>query len=609
MDGKIFSGWQESAKTTTYYYGSTFFLNEPNNVRLFPIYVDDSEDLVYYYPNGGLGGVQAVSDSSTWVDLSPTGTPVSNSQGTWISDTIIPCRLGYRFAGWKSNKTGDIKQPGDKVNTNNQGRSWSAVWEGVNGTCSNTQSSYFQSVSNGEYDHYRHTFSIAPATYKRTCYIQYANYTGIFTWFDYALAIRVFDENGNTVPNSYCRWVQDDASEAPRTSNFTLLANRTYQIEFASETWKNEGSWDKNRKYEWTFYQTPVPITETISANGGSFKVGNNSYYSSDNVLITDLSPNTNWIGISSNTDSGLSVFNNITKKYPGLPDNHTGYWYSKKWIGTTEMIPNYLQTISSITAWATPLPQKDFSVSAVWNPNKFYIRYNGNGNDAGTVMANSSHDYNKQITLAQNCYTRSTKIIYKSRKGYYSNDSDWVENDTDYMDVIIGSGADNRAVKLNHTYLGWACNGTNLSDQQSIAFANWKTITGQSLETYGDQVEITARWQFNSVKLPEMYREGFKFLGWFTEAEGGTFKGNGGDSYTYDGKEITLYAHWEPIGLVQIYVDNEWKYAIPYVCRYNETTKKYEWKRSMSYTHNDTSWKQGTGSGQNMTDEQLENL
>jgi uncharacterized repeat protein (TIGR02543 family) len=99
------------------------------------------------------------------------------------------------------------------------------------------------------------------------------------------------------------------------------------------------------------------------------------------------------------------------------------------------------------------------------------------------------------------------------------------------------------------------------------------------------------------------MSREGFTFLGWYTAAEGGAHVGDGGDSYTYEGQNITLYAHWEPIGLVRIYTNNSWKYAIPYV--YDGTT----WKRSMAYTHNGTSWKQGAGSGQNITNQQLEDL
>jgi hypothetical protein len=73
--------------------------------------------------------------------------------------------------------------------------------------------------------------------------------------------------------------------------------------------------------------------------------------------------------------------------------------------------------------------------------------------------------------------------------------------------------------------------------------------------------------------------------MGWYTDPNEGDFIGLAGAKYSPE-DPITLYAHWEPIGLVWIYVDNEWKWAIPYV--YNGTS----WKRAMSYTHDGTTWK-----------------
>jgi hypothetical protein len=52
----------------------------------------------------------------------------------------------------------------------------------------------------------------------------------------------------------------------------------------------------------------------------------------------------------------------------------------------------------------------------------------------------------------------------------------------------------------------------------------------------------------------------------------------------------FTLYAVWEIEGNVRIYVDGEWKIAIPYI--YNGT----EWKQTVPYIYNGTEWKQCGG-------------
>lgn len=605
----IFSGWEEKDKNTTYYYGSTFFLDQPNDVKLFPVYTTaGSDDLVYYYPNGGLGGVQSYTQSGTRINLKPDGKPETNQYGDWVAQSL-PYRMGYRFTGWKSKKTGDVKQPGELINTNNQGRIWIAQWDTNLADTYSTQTTgpETETIINRNYHQYTENFLIEPSSVDRTITLSPIQYTGVYYKYAFAVCWRIFNQKGETVPGSYCRWIHKK-NESVSNTVVSLPADQTYQIQVASEYIGNEFSemWE-DREYQWTFSQTLSSITATISPNGGSFKVGTNTSYSNNDISLSNFPPNKNWIGISSNTSSGLSTFNGIANQYPGLPDQHTGYWYSKKWIGTTEMVPNYLQTISSITAWATPLPQKSFSVSAVWNPNKFYIQYHGNGNDSNTAMANSSHDYKGTVSLSQNLYTRSTKINLDSRYGNYNNFTTWWNSLSDQVTVSAGSNNNVQVCSVKHTHNGWSASDKTLSASYSKSYDSFKDDLGISepspLSNYGTTVVLTAIWNFNGITLPVMEREGFKFLGWYTAPEGGTFKGMGGASYVCEDKEVTLYAHWEPIGLVQIYVDNKWKYAIPYV--YDGTS----WKRAMQYTYNGTTWKQGAGSGQNMTNQQLENL
>jgi hypothetical protein len=66
-----------------------------------------SDDLVYYYPNGGLGGVKSYTQSGTSITLKPDGKPETNQDGDWVAHSL-PYRMGYRFTGWKSKKTGEV---------------------------------------------------------------------------------------------------------------------------------------------------------------------------------------------------------------------------------------------------------------------------------------------------------------------------------------------------------------------------------------------------------------------------------------------------------------------------------------------------------------------
>lgn len=91
---------------------------------------------------------------------------------------------------------------------------------------------------------------------------------------------------------------------------------------------------------------------------------------------------------------------------------------------------------------------------------------------------------------------------------------------------------------------------------------------------------------------LPEVSRPGYTFLGWFTYS---------GEQITettdVKGQDITLVAHWDPLGLVEIYYGGKWKKAVPYI--YNGS----EWQRALTYINENgtiSSWELGTNYGQN---------
>lgn len=618
-----FLGWQRKDRpnSTLYYtsqegdskkYSCDFFLDEPNDITLVATYrsVTDDGDLVWYYPNGGLGGLKIVSQNKVSYTLLPDSNPDDNGSD-WQG--FLPYRLGYQFAGWKSCKTGDGKNPGTLITNSIQGRAWEAQWTPLTGTrvFNSSENYYKEETNNNMYHQYTTNVLITPSPVDRTILFAPSKCEGSFTWFTYIETIRVFDDTGTTVPGSYSRWSYHkdvDVSSAERS--FNLLANRTYQIEFSSEKMAS----GDNSKYTWTINATIPTKTKTISPNGGMIKSPITSDYTYEGISL-NFTPGKDYTGISSNSNSIIAS----SEQLPSLPIFYatssyanSGRWW-ERWIGTTDQIPSCLQVnINNEEYWAAQTQNTDFSVSAVWNPNLFYIKYNGNKNDSMTIMSNTAHKFKEPVSLSSNLYTRTTKINLDIRHGNFNNLANWINNELPDHAWPSGGSDDIVVVSIDHSHTGWSYNDKSLEANYNQPYDTFKSdlnLDSDALIYYGDMIELIAIWQFNNIILPEMKKDGFRFLGWFSEAENGIRIGGGGDSYTYDGEEITLYAHWEPIGLVQIYTDKGWKYAIPYVYSEDPETKQVSWKRAMSYTHDGTDWKQGAGSGQNMTDDQLENL
>ena len=86
--------------------------------------------------------------------------------------------------------------------------------------------------------------------------------------------------------------------------------------------------------------------------------------------------------------------------------------------------------------------------------------------------------------------------------------------------------------------------------ETSSKVFVNWieegaGTLSGTTY-TFGEGLgTITANYRDESIELPQAEREGYHFIGWYTEENGGTKRGNAGEGYTPTEEEI-LYAHWE---------------------------------------------------------------
>ena len=170
--------------------------------------------------------------------------------------------------------------------------------------------------------------------------------------------------------------------------------------------------------------------------------------------------------------------------------------------------------------------------------------------------MNNQTFTYGTAQALTANAYSRAYIVTYNYN----------------------GNGTSNTTATATATFNGWAESSTGAkvyNDKQSVS----------NLATSGTKT-LYANWTLNSVTLPTPTRAGYIFEGWYTAASGGDKVGAGGTPYK-TGANITLYAQWTANNLVRIYIDSEWKEAIPYI--YTESG----WKETIPYIYTESGWKQ----------------
>lgn len=93
--------------------------------------------------------------------------------------------------------------------------------------------------------------------------------------------------------------------------------------------------------------------------------------------------------------------------------------------------------------------------------------------------------------------------------------------------------------------------------------------------------------------KLPIPSRIGCKFLGWYlgstqiTDEEGNALR------TVKTASNHTLKAHWEALGSIKIYNEenSKWETALPYIYIRNEDTDKLEWRQAIPYIYNGEKW------------------
>lgn len=334
-------------------------------------------------------------------------------------------------------------------------------------------------------------------------------------------------------------------------------------------------------------------LTIRYHSNGafGGNKYENGSW---QNNVILDYEQSKDAIVFTYIAEEGTS--NNDFKQY-GLSNydskmNSHVYLYKNGYIGTGKYNTNPNgsgieidedKTFNSVIELANYLGasinSKDNSIDLYpqWKAISYSIVYNGNGATSGN-MSEQTATFDRNVELVSNSFSRKYTVTYNATggtvnapnnvasatfngwedkgnisfmdKNYTYNDFDAPYYSQNYTDLNVAFGF-NKYNLIKHYFLYGKSEGRNTKDKAGNAglYPNKATVKNLTT-TNGYKVNLYASWKLGSVTLPTPTRFGYKFLGWYTSAEGGTKIS--GTTYTPT-SNVTLYAHWK---LDSYYID-----------------------------------------------------
>ena len=179
----------------------------------------------------------------------------------------------------------------------------------------------------------------------------------------------------------------------------------------------------------------------------------------------------------------------------------------------------------------------------AIWTANKFIIHYNDNGGTQGEgytqVVNETTHTINYNDTIDLINVDGPTFLLSKS--GYH------IDAATAWNRASDGSGT---SYDQNVVY-SWTTFGSLTTQTTNVPlYANWKPnkytltfVTGSEQQT--ENIDKTMDYNQLLGTLPTVTRIGYRFDGWYSEAEGG-------DLITPESRmplgDTTYYAHWSPV-------------------------------------------------------------
>ena len=494
--GYTFAGWNTKADGTGANYTDkqsvTNLAAHNGTITLYAKWTPNTYT-INFHANGGTGTVNSIS-------------------ATYDKSVTLPSnsftRTGYTFLGWSDEQnTYEAKwDAGDSVSnltsSNNGTVTLFAVWSAnsyvvkFNGNGSTSGSMSNQSFTYGV------SQALTANAYKRAYVVTY-NYNGNGTSNTTATATATFNGWATSATGAVVHTDKKSVSNLATSGTVNLYAN-------------------------WTLGSVTLPTpTRTgytfagwyTAASGGTLVgAGGASYTPEEAITLYSVwTANTYTIKFNANggtgTMSDLSMTYDVAKTLSANTFVKTGYHFA----GWSDEQNSYDTKYSDKESVKNLVATNGGSITffAIWEPNEYIVTFDANG---GTTSTTS-----KTVTYASTYGTLPTP----TRTGYTFDG--WYTAKTGGTQVTVGTQV-------------------AITSAQTL-YAQWtaRTYTVTFNHNYGDTpTESTAQITYDASygTLPTPVRDGYKFLGWFTAASGGTQVTE--DTIVKTASAHTLYAHWQ---------------------------------------------------------------
>lgn len=304
----------------------------------------------------------------------------------------------------------------------------------------------------------------------------------------------------------------------------------------------------------------------------------NNKYIRADLFTITDVefsnSKNARIATYTMKVNQGKGTHINVYRGWSTYLQTDTWMFYEGK-------------TINTAVAWEDFFYIYDLYALPGYTFNAFQISNNMYQTSNGNWTMHTQGNITITTTATPNKYT----VTFNANGGSVSTTSKTVTYDSTYGTLPTPS-------RTGYNFKGWftaTSGGTQIASSTTYTTVGNQTLYAQwtineytvTLNPNGGTVSLTSLTvEYNGTygTLPIPTKAGYKFLGWFTTATGGT-QITSSSKYTSTDNSI-LYAQWDPNGTVRIFVDGAYRLAQAYIFKDNL------WRLTMPYTSFSNEWK-----------------
>lgn len=333
------------------------------------------------------------------------------------------------------------------------------------------------------------------------------------------------------------------------TASITFTANTGYQIDYLVDNGTkkditNVGTYQYSisnvqAAHTVTAYTTPINYTITYNTVGGS-AVPTQNYNIGTNVTLAAASTKPGYSFTKWNL--GTAAGNWTAGNYNANQNIGTGKYGNIALTAQWDEI-SYTVSFNGNGATGGSMNNQSFkydeakALTANGFERKYTVTFNGNGGTAATASAVADATFNGwedrgAISYNGTSYSYNSSVPFDAP--YYVSQNSSATSSLGY----------NKYNLINHYITTGKNQGLSAKGSTPGLYPNGATVANLTT-TNGYTVPLYANWTLGKVTLPNATRDGYRFLGWYTAAEGGTFVGNA--SAEYEPKANTpLYAHWE---------------------------------------------------------------